>query len=308
MNRCLFTYKNLHDGVYSVEGLKLLSPKLKELHLLPYDYESQMQEVQRIAGKISIQGIQPKLSAVLSIKECEFKLVEKNATYIIKPQVRDYKELPQNEDVTMKLAALCGIETPWHGLIKANDDSLLYIIKRFDRFGKNKKRHQEDFAQLIGATRSTKYQADMERVALAIEEFCTFPTLEWRELFKRVVFNFLVGNEDMHLKNYSLSIDEKRRAKLSPAYDFLNTTISMVDAEEEIALEMNGKKKNLLKEDFIGYAADSLFIRQRDAKEIINKILDKIPRMRELIKISFLSEEMKDKYLLLLDARAKRLV
>jgi serine/threonine-protein kinase HipA len=200
-NHCLLTYEQIETNkMYSPIGLKNLNVRLKNLKPFPFDRFEQTREAQRHAGKISIQGIQPKLSARLSVKNESFELVDKDGDYIIKPQVYDYPELPQNEDLTMHLAQVVGLNVPWHGLIRAKDDSLLYVIKRFDRLTKKKKLPQEDFAQLLGATRSTKYQSSMEKVCETVEEFCSFPTLELENIFKMTLFSFLVGNEDLHLK------------------------------------------------------------------------------------------------------------
>lgn len=307
MNKCLFTYNETLEENYSKEGLKLLNKKLNTLNLFPYSREEQENEVLKYSGKISIQGVQPKLSGNLSLKKEVFEIVESRAQYILKPQTRDYKELPQNEDLTMKLALMCGIETPWHGLIRASDNSLIYVVKRFDRFGKNSKRHQEDFAQLMGASRVTKYQADMEKVAETIEKFCTFPTLQWRELFKRIIFSFLIGNEDMHLKNFSLIKNKNNIIQLSPAYDLVNTTIAMVDPIEEMALSLGGKKHGFLKIDFMDYANEYLFINEKQSEILMSDIKKRVPDLKKLVMSSFLSDDMKKSYIDLMNERLRRL-
>ena len=229
INRCLLTYEELEAGEsYTLAGLKKINVRLTNLKPFPYDRQEQTREVQRHAGKISIQGIQPKLSAKLSVKNESFELVDKDGEYIIKPQVNDYPELPQNEDLTMHLAQIVGLNVPWHGLIRAKDGSLLYVIKRFDRLPKKKKLPQEDFAQLLGATRSTKYHSNMEKVCEIVEAFCSFPALELENVFKLTLFSFLVGNEDLHLKNFSVQTTLKGIVKLTPAYDLMNTTIALV--------------------------------------------------------------------------------
>lgn len=142
----------------------------------------------------------------------------------------------------MCLAEIVGLEIPVHGLIYSKDNSMTYFIKRFDRIGANKKLALEDFAQLSGEDRYTKYKSSMEKVAAIIESFCTFPKIEFVKLFKLTLFNFLIGNEDMHLKNFSL-ITRGSKVSLSPAYDLLNSTIAQKNAEEEIALPIRGRKK-----------------------------------------------------------------
>lgn len=308
MKRCLFTYKESGNEDYSLEGLKTLNSRLTSLKIFPYSKTEQDIEVQRYAGKISIQGVQPKLSAKLSVKNETFELVSVEGDFILKPQVDKFKELPQNEDLTMHLAQISGIKVPWHGLIKAKDNSLIYVVKRFDRLPRKRKLPQEDFAQLMGATRTTKYQASMERVAEIIEEFCTYPVLELEKLFKITLFAFLTGNEDMHLKNFSLQTDLKNIVKLTPAYDLVNSTIAMVEPKEEFALELNGKKHGFVRSDFIDYyASESCYIPKPRAEKILESFIKLIPEYQAWIQNSFLSEEMKRNYVNLVVERAKRL-
>lgn len=308
MSRCLFTYKRLSQGDYSKEGLKKLNPRLRNLKLFPYTHYEQLQEVQKYAGKISIQGVQPKLSAKLSVRNENFILVESSGEFIIKPQVIEYPELPQNEDLTMHLAQIAGLNVPWHGLIRAIDDSYLYVVKRFDRLPRKKRLHQEDFAQLMGATRSTKYSASMEKVCDVVEEFCSFPTLELEKIFKMTLFSFLVGNEDMHLKNFSIQVSKKGVRQLTPMYDLLNTTVAMAAPEEEMALELGEKKRGFKRGDFIEYfGPHHCYISQERGENILLELLGKVPVFEEWIEKSFLSLEMKEKYKQLIQERANRL-
>ena len=114
---------------------------------------------------------------------------------------------PVRLDLTMRLAAAAGIEVPVHGLLRSIDGSFTYFIKGLDRDGRDRL-PVEDFAQLSGEGRDTKYDSSMEKVADVIDQFCTFPAIERVKLFERTLFNFLVGNEDMHLKNFSLLTGE----------------------------------------------------------------------------------------------------
>ncbi len=303
MNRCPLTY-NLCEETYSEKGLKLLSPKLKTLAFLDFTAEELRAEAMQRATKMSIQGVQPKLSAILNIKEGAFEIADKNGRYILKPQHHIFQELPQNEDLTMRLAATIGIEIPLHGLIYSWDGALTYFIKRFDRKGQKDKVAIEDFAQLAGMSRDTKYNFSMERLVKLIDDYCTFPAVEKAKLFKLVLFNFLVGNEDMHLKNYSIII-RSGKVELSPAYDLLNTSIVLKGNMEEIALPLKGKKSNLNRNILVSYFGKE---RCNLADKIIERILEtlqsEIPSWFNLIDISFLSHEMKDKYKNLLEKRA----
>ena len=300
MNRCPITYELCGNNNYSEKGLRMIAPKLTHLNDLPYTAAELRQEAANRAKKLSIQGVQPKLSAAISVVEQEFKIVDQFGTYIIKPQNDLFPELPQNEDVTMKMAKAFGLDVPFHGMLYAKDGSLSYFIKRFDRYGKGKKIATEDFAQLTGNTRDTKYRFTMEKLVPVIDEFCSFPAIEKADFFKRVLFCYVTGNEDMHLKNFSL-ITKNGKTTLTPIYDFLNSSIVIKNPEEEIALTLKGKKSNLKATDFIDYyAKERLQLNEKTVVTILEQMENAIPKWKELLEISFLSDEMKEKYLELL--------
>ncbi|KAF0134443.1 MAG: hypothetical protein FD145_668 [Candidatus Saganbacteria bacterium] len=304
MNRCPITYEECGKKKYSKKGLKLLSPSLLELKDFPYSAKEQIDEAIARAEKMSIQGIQPKLSVRLNVREQTFEMVDAGGNYIIKPQHERYINLPQNEDLTMKLAKTAGIEVPLHGMVYSKDRSLSYFVKRFDRLSKNRKVAQEDFAQLAGMSRQTKYNYSMEKLAGIIESRCTFPAIEKIKLFKLVLFNYLVGNEDMHLKNYSL-ISVEGKIQLSPAYDLINTTIAIKGASEEIALTLAGKKKNIGKKDLFEYfARQRLELNDISINGVVNDLRAGMEKWREIIKSSFLSSGQKEQYLSLCRKRS----
>lgn len=307
MKRCPLTYQPVISGLYSPEGLKQLSAKLTDLNILPYSREDFNREYVNRAGKLSIQGVQPKLSAVLKVTKQQFELVDIRGKFIIKPQNANYPELPQNEDITMKMAKMIGIETPWHGLIYSKNDDLNYVIKRFDRKGHSSKLALEDFAQLAQENRKTKYNSSMEKVVGIVDEFTTFPILEKLKLFKLTLFNFLVGNEDMHLKNFSL-LTRNGKVEMSPTYDLLNTTIALQNPIEEIALTISGKKSKLRKKLFIDYlGSERMKLPTSRIGSVLEEIQEKEDLWQELISISFLSDDMKDRYFQLLENRWNRI-
>lgn len=303
MNHCLITYLPCGDQLYSEKGLKLLSPSLKALASLNFTAEELRAEALLRASKMSVQGVQPKLSVVLNIKEGRFDIVDKYGKYILKPQHPVFPELPQNEDLTMRLAKIIGIEIPLHGLVFSKDNSLNYFIKRFDRKGQKDKIPVEDFAQLAGMSRDTKYNYTMEKLVNLIDDYCTFPVVEKSHLFKRVIFNYLVGNEDMHLKNYSIIV-AGGKVQLAPAYDFLNTSIVLTGDIEEIALPIKGKKSNLSREVLINYfGKDRCGLTDKTIEKILNTVKIALPSWFDLIDKSFLTMEMKGKYKMLLQKR-----
>lgn len=312
--RCPITYQELAPGEhkYSAAGLRKLSLHLTTLNDFPYSMDEQIFEAKRMATKLSIQGIQPKLSVVLDVAQHSFKLADRGGTYILKPQSPQWPELPENEDVTMRMAALVGIEVPLHGLVYCKDGRLSYWVRRFDRPSLRNplksKLSMEDFAQLSEEDRQTKYNSSMEKVAKVIQRFCTFPQLENEKLFRLTLFNFIVGNEDMHLKNFSL-MTRDGLIGLSPAYDLLNTTCAMYPlAVEEIALPINGKKNKLTTKDLIeDFGKTRLGLTSKTIARIFAQFINAQPAWQVLINKSFLSQEHKERYLLIVDERLQRL-
>ncbi len=296
MNICPITYQPCGDTRYSNKGLKLISRNLVHLNDLALTQEEQLREAAVRAAKMSIQGVQPKLSARLNVKDGIFDIVDRGGEYILKPQNNFYPELPENESLTMKLADMIDIEVPLSGMIYSSDKKLTYFIKRFDRYGKSKKLSVEDFAQLAGKSRETKYDYSMEKVINLIDANCTFPAIEKVKLFRLTIFNFLIGNEDMHLKNFSI-ITRDNKIELSPAYDLLNTTIVLPNEPEEIALPLAGKKRNLNSKILIDYfGKERLNLNDKIISQMLDKIKSALDNWEEFIKISFLTPPMKEKY------------
>lgn len=307
MNRCPLTYEMCEDQKYSQKGLKALSRNLKRLNDFPFTPEEQIKAALEIGGKLSIQGVQPKLSVVLNVAKNGFEIVEKGGTYIVKPPQQLYKELPENEDLSMKLASKVGIEVPLHGMMYNIDGSLSYFIKRFDRLSAGQKIAVEDFSQLMGFSRETKYSSSMEQVIGVINQYCSFPHLEKIKLWRLVIFCFLIGNEDLHLKNLSL-ISRNDKVELSPAYDLLNSTITRAKVEEEMALPIQGKKSHFKRAHLVDYFGKErlgldLFLLEKE----LSKFETALDTWIELISKSFLSSEMKQKYVSLIKNRLTRL-
>jgi serine/threonine-protein kinase HipA len=295
------------ESHYSQKGLRSLAYGLSKLNLFEYTAEEQRIEAFNRASKMSIQGVQPKLSAILNIKDEKFQIVDRGGRYILKPQHPYFPQLPENEDLTMRLAEITGLDVPLHGMIWSKDNTLTYFIKRFDRKGQNDKVPLEDFAQLAGLSRDTKYNYSMEKLVKLIDSYCTFPAIEKVKLFKLVLFCFVTGNDDMHLKNFSI-INLDGKIQLSPCYDLVNTSIEYINPEDEIALPIKGKKKNLTRNMLINYfGQEKCELTDKVIDKVLDSITNAIPKWREELSISFLSEEMKEKYIALIDARLERL-
>ncbi len=307
MKQCPITYEPIENGLYSSTGLRRLNPALTKLGLLPFTDRELILESRKRMTKMSIQGVQPKLSARLSVKNGEFEIVDQHGIYILKPNPSHFEKVPENEDLTMRLASTAGIDVPLHGLIYNKEMKLVYVIRRFDRAGKSKKIHTEDFAQVAGLTRDTKYDYSMEKVANLIEKYCTFPVVEKLKLFRLVLFSYLVGNEDMHLKNVSL-IHQDGKIGLSPPYDLLNSTIVLSNPKEEMALPIRGKKSNFnLNILFSYFGGERLGLNRKVLSKTEEEFSELYPKWVNLVEISFLSDELKEKYIHILDQRRESL-
>jgi serine/threonine-protein kinase HipA len=306
MNRCPITYDRIPlDQLYSQRGLHQFSPRLSNLKIFPYTPEEQRMQAFHQATKISIPGVQTKLSVKLNITNETFEIANVGGKYILKPDSSVHPELPANEDVTMRMAAALGIETPFHGLIHSQDDTFTYFIKRFDRKRHIDKVATEDFAQLSGASRDTKYNASTETLIKVIDTYCTFPQVERLKLFERLLFSFLCGNSDLHLKNLSL-VSEDSVVRLSPAYDLINSTIVSQGRQNEMVLALNGKQDKLIRDDFIYHlAAKRLDIPNKVITRLLNRIQVVYPKWYELLDHCFLSNFMKERYKSVLEERKK---
>lgn len=305
--RCLITNEPWDGpGHYSPAGLRHLDRRLRSLAPLPHTREQLLEEAAARAVKMSIQGMQPKVSAVLRVTHGRMEIVDNNGRYIVKPPHLVYPELPENEALTMSLAATLGIEVPLHGLLQNSDETRSYFIRRFDRTGW-RKQPVEDFAQLSGASRDTKYDSSTEQLIEIIDRFCTFPALERMKFLDRLLCAYLTGNEDMHLKNWSL-ITRDDKVELSPAYDLINSTIPNPRSREELALPLRGKKSGLHASDFWRYlAGERLGIGAALIDQTKARFAEACAGWPARIESSFLSPEMKTRYLTLLDERCRRL-
>lgn len=203
-------------------------------------------KAQQMAGKLSISGVQPKLSIWLNRKKKKLEVVAEGGEYILKPQIQAFPSIPQNENLCMDIAEKLGIETPRHCLIRLKDRSWAYIVKRFDRV-KGEKIHQEDFFQILG--KKDKYSGSVEEVGHKLKEISEFPGLDVQLFFERILFFFIIGNGDAHLKNFSIIYNPEGYIRLSPVYDIVSSKLVM-PKEEDFALTINGKRNKITKKDF----------------------------------------------------------
>ena len=250
---------------------------------------------QTINQRISVTGVQPKLSVTLEKRQGTGRLtiVGLWGEYILKPQHDSLPNMPETEDLTMHLAHIFGVEVCDHALIRASDGSLVYLAKRFDR-EKNKKIHVEDFCQLSEFLTENKYKGSYERAGKLITTYCTTTGLDLLKYFDLLLFCYLTGNNDMHLKNFSL-IHGNGSINFSPAYDLINVNLVFPEDQEETALFLNGRKKNIHIRDFDALGT-VLGIPEKVRKNSYKKFSSKNPAVKQMIKASFLPTVMQETY------------
>ncbi len=312
MGRCLFCYEPL--GAEKSEFHSACSRKIfgtPNPPVLPYS-EDQMSELAEkvIKSQTSVTGVQPKLSLHLEKlankdQPRRFTIVGFWGGYILKPPTKQYRFLPELEDLTMHLADISGIDVVPHSLIRLSSGKLAYITRRIDR--KNEvKIHMEDMCQLTERLTEQKYNGSHEQIGKAIIKYSANPGLDIINFFEQVLFAFLTGNADMHLKNLSLIDKPELGYVLSPAYDIVASSLVVEGDEEDLALTLNGKKRKLRKNDFIE-AINRFEIDTKAIENMFNKFKNSEERWHEFIDISFLPDEMKTSYHDLIKERVSRI-
>ena len=245
MANCWFCYQDAGTSSYHERCSKRFfgTTKVPELELNNKLLKSLAD--QTINERIAMTGVQPKLSVTLEKKKEQNRLtiVGLWGEYILKPQHPDFPEMPQSEDLTMHLASVFKMPTCDHTLMEASDGSLVYLAKRFDRV-KGQKVHVEDFCQLSEFLTESKYKGSYEKIGKLILKYCTQTGFDALTYFELVLFSYLTGNNDMHLKNFSV-LHTDQGVNLSPAYDLLNVNLVNPQDDEELALTLNGKKKKI---------------------------------------------------------------
>ncbi len=262
-------------------------------------------EAQKLAGKLSISGVQPKLSVRLDGEE--LIPVERDGQYILKPQTQDFPELPQNEFLCMQMGKRFGLNTAQFVLLELADGSPAYVVKRFDRFKKGRRVEKlacEDMHQILGGP--SKYAGSHELIAKVIQEHCRFAPLELQRLFEMTIFNFAIGNGDAHRKNFSLLTSVDGTVALSPAYDLVSSRLVIPKEDEELALSLNGKHNRLQRDDFLSFA-DHVGIAVAYAQGRIADLLSLCDEFLEIIGNSTLTDELRDRLKGILTERLDRL-
>ena len=312
MKRCLYCYQSLTGN--EADFHLSCSRKIFDQPVppdLPYT-EAQIADLalKVVQTHVTVTGVQAKLS--LHLESPEGRWIPKRFTivglwggYILKPPTGHYPQLPEVEDLTMHLARLARISVVPHCLIRLQSGSLAYITKRIDRI-KTEKLHMEDMCQLTERLTEDKYHGSHEQVAKVILKYSRNPGLDVINYFEQVLFAFLTGNADMHLKNFSLIKLPGMGHVLSPAYDLVATALVNPADKEDLALTLNGKKKKITRNDFIA-AFLTLKLDQKQQENIFRKMMNAKTGWMDFIGISFLSDDFKERLMNIIEQRFSRI-
>lgn len=312
MERCLYCYKELADGERDFH--KSCSKKIfgtPEAPLLPYT-RTNIAELARevIRSQTTLTGVQAKLS--LDIAKAgkgtpeRFTIVGLWGRYILKPQTEHYPHLPELEDLTMHMAEAAKMQVVPHSLVRFADGELCYITRRIDRGPRGEKYPMEDLCQLSERLTEHKYKGSYEQIAKTILRYSSAPKLDAVNFWEQVLFSWLTGNADMHLKNFSLYSRNQGVYGLTPAYDLLATALVLPEDTEELALTLNGRKRKLRRNDFV-QAMTASGMDEKVIDNLFKKFIKAIPKWNEWIDVSLLPDEMKGKYKALIAERIGRI-
>lgn len=302
-HKCLYCYQNLTTETDFHEKCSLKFFGTKQAPKLEYTFDQMAALAKNVVERsVSVPGVQPKLSMSFNEDTKDQRLTVVGAlggNYIFKPPSLEFPEMPQNEHLTMRLAEYLKIQTVPSSLIRLKSGELSYITKRIDRTEDGKKIHMLDMFQITEAF--DKYKSSMEKVGSALGQFSSNTLLDKLFLFELTLFSFLTGNNDMHLKNFSM-IESASGWILAPAYDLLNVAIANPEDKEELALTLDGKKRKFKKEHFVNFG-EGLGLNNKQIDSVFNRFYDKKEDLDKMIHNSFLSETMKVNYLEVLQKR-----
>lgn len=246
-----------------------------------------------IGANKTITGVQPKLSLWLEEHKgnIRFTVVDDKSNFIIKPQSDTYLALPENEDLCMHLASELGIEVATHCLVRLKSGNLAYITKRFERVGTSKV-SCEDLCQLTETLTEHKYRGSYEKIGKTINIYSTQSGLDRLHFFQLVLFSFISGNADMHLKNFSMIEKNDGRFCLSPAYDLVCTHLVISNETEQMSLNLNGKKNKISRRDFDALG-QNLELTEKQIRNCYDLFMNRSDRLNWWIDHSFLPVEQK---------------
>jgi serine/threonine-protein kinase HipA len=305
MTACLICLKPTKGGDYHPECSQSLFGT-SALPKLDLDVGELYAVAAEMAGKMSISGVQEKVSVKLSADGARMEVAKSGGRYILKPEPMRHSALPQNEHLTMCLASLVGIETPPFGLTRLKDEAIAYVIKRFDRLDNGVKLAVEDFCQLSETRQKDKYKGSAEQCANILKKYASEPLVECHKLYKLLLFGWWVANGDMHLKNFSLITNPDDTRKLTPAYDLVSTKVAM-PKDDTLALPMDGRDKKFTRRDWLDFAK-YCEIPPKAAERVLNVQVDALDEALEFVRRSYLPEPKRQAYEKVLRERTAVLV
>ena len=284
---------------------------MSEAPRMPYTRDN-MSDLARkvIRTSASVTGVQAKMSLDVDRggknEPARFTIVGLWGKYIFKPQSSRYRCLPELEDLTMKMAAAAGIRTATHSLIRLSDGEIGYITRRMDRDSKGKKISMLDLCQLSNRLTEHKYYGTYPQLADTIMKYSSAPMLDVQRFWEVVLFSWITGNSDMHLKNFSLLSTTRGKYGLSPAYDLLNVHLIFNDPEE-LALPLDGKKKKITRQNFVR-AMQISGLNEKVIENIFKKFIKVVPKWNALIDESFLPDDLKERYKEIVAANVAKII
>ena len=312
MAKCLYCYEKLEpsDNDYHIQCIKKFYGTT-DAPILPYTLDDmEMLAKQIVDLSISVPGVQPKLSLGV-IKNAlndghNGRLTIMGALeglYILKPQNALYEQMPENEHLSMKLAELFKIDVVPYNLIRLTSGELCYITKRIDRKADGSKIHMIDFLQILEL--EDKYKGTSELLGKTIGKLSLNSLQDKLRFFEITLFNFVIGNNDMHLKNFSMWLSDLGWV-LSPAYDLLNVKIILPKDDEDLALMLGGKKKNFNKDYFDKFGL-LLDLNSKQLNFVYTNLIEWLPAAIVLIEKSFLNDKNKQQYKAIITQRVSLL-
>ena len=308
----MYCYKELVDGEHDYHsGCVIKAFGTKGVPQIPYSRNNINElALNLVQSQTTITGVQPKLSLHLAKGERKepgrLTLVGMAGNYILKPQAKAYHCLPENEDLTMHLAEIAGIKVVPHTLARMADGELCYLTRRIDRDATGMKVAMEDTCQLSERLTEDKYHSSYEMVAKTLKRYSDVGKLDLVNYWEVVMFCWLTGNSDMHLKNFSLYKPNGGRWQLAPAYDLLSVLLAMPTDTEELALTLNGKKSNIKKSDFVAAMLRS-DIDAVVTERMIKKFIRIFPSWESFIHQSFLPQTLQTEYIGYISRKLERL-
>ena len=298
-NRCLYCYELIEEEKEFHEKCSIQFFGSSVPPIIPYSFD-QMADLAKdvVERSVTVPGVQAKLSMSV-VKETWEKAETRltvvgslNGRYVFKPPSDRFPEMPANEHVTMRIAEGFGIRVVPSSLIRLKSGELSYITKSIDRTATGEKIHMLDMFQITEAV--NKYKSSMEKIGKAIHNYSDNTMLDKIFYFELTLFSFLTGNNDMHLKNFSM-IKNPSGWVLAPAYDLLNVAIVLPEDTEELALTLEGKKKKIKREHFEKFG-EGLGLTNKQVQGTFNRMIKYKPLAIEWINKSFLSKGMKEAY------------